>query len=129
MQDGDNIFNENHSNKRWYDKDPALQKALEQLRQSSDKYQAQIALNIIKIVVEHQSEANGHNPIEDSDTLLLQQENISGDQLTLKRRWYDVNETLHSAMQLLNDCPEDLQQSFLPSIVAMIEQSLNVNKF
>ena len=46
------------------------------------------------------------------------------DNTVLRRRWYDVNETLHSAMNLLQDCPPELQQQLIPSIARMIEQTL-----
>ena len=35
----------------WYDSDPALQKALTHLRSAHDRYQAQVALNIIKKLI------------------------------------------------------------------------------
>jgi len=120
-------FEEGPFYQRWYDHDPALSKALQQLRQASDKYQAQVALNIIKIVVEHQAEAttNGSNiPVDANDvSSFLSADNDTETQL-LRRRWYDVNETLRSAMQLLHDCPDDLQRTLIPTIVSMIEQSL-----
>ncbi len=107
---------------RWYDKDPALSKALEQLRQASDKYQAQVALNIIKIVIEHRTEAEAQNPIETLNQAVCHHESIESE--ILRRRWYDLNETLHSAMQLLQDTPDDLQKSLIPTIAQMIESSL-----
>lgn len=114
----DNNNNQSWGTQRWYDKDPALHKALMQLQQASDKYQAQVALNIIKIVVEHQSSAS------DSEASSI---DLREPKKTLNRRWYDVNETLQSAMQLLQDCPEDLQKTMIPTIVTMIEQSLEVD--
>lgn len=111
---------------RWYDRDPALSRALEQLRNAGDKYQAQIALNIINIIVEHlienqtdsQINANGH------ENQHIVTETGSPQENTQRRRWYDVNETLRSAMQLLHDCPDELQQSVIPSIARMIEKTL-----
>lgn len=109
---------------RWYDRDPALSRALEHLRQASDTYQAQVALNIIQIIVEHQAETEHGEPLEP-----LAQEGFCEDGTTEhqreKRRWYDVNATLRSAMQLLRDCPEDLQKSVIPSIIRMIEHTLD----
>jgi hypothetical protein len=111
-----------HPGNRWYDRDPVLCDAVEQLRQAPDKYQAQIALNIIKIVVEHQMEDESQVTLEDLDNLLKQGGCATNGRD--KRRWYDVNETLGSAMQLLHDCPDDLQQRVIPSIVLVIEQAL-----
>ncbi len=104
--------NEGHY-QRWYDRDPALSRALDHLRQASDAYQAQVALNIIKIIVEHQAAEDADEP-----------DDAPRDHPHQRRRWYDVNATLHSAMQLLRDCPDDLQQTVIPSITRMIEQTL-----
>ncbi len=107
---------------RWYDEDPALGKAIEQLRQAPDKHQAQIALNIIKIIVEHQTEASADGTVESLKQNVNNGESI--EQQILRRRWYDINEVLHSAMQLLHDSPDELQKSLNPSIAQMIESSL-----
>ncbi|MDX2085306.1 MAG: hypothetical protein SFZ03_07960 [Candidatus Melainabacteria bacterium] len=109
---------------RWYDADPALARALESLRQAPDRYQAQVALNIIKIIVEHRIEAASGSAAETMEQLMAESGSSASDR-SLRRRWYDVNETLHSAMHLLRDCPDDLQQSVIPSIARMIEQTLN----
>jgi hypothetical protein len=106
---------------RWYDQDPALCRAIEQLRTAPDRYQAQVALNIIKIIVEHQIELETELPVENLDAAL----NYQGQGPNHRhRRWYDVHETLSSAMRLLEDCPDDLQRRVIPSIAAMIEGTL-----
>lgn len=113
------------SGKRWYDQDPVLARAISQLRLAPDKYQAQVALNIIKIIVEHHIELETDLPVEDLDSALNYRSPIDG---SLHRRWYDVHETLGSAIQLLGDCPDDLQQRVIPSIAAMIEQTLSMGE-
>ncbi len=107
---------------RWYDNDPVLQRALGQLHQATDKQQAQVALNIIKIVVEHQLEDQSNGAIEDLDSALPYRR--SWDDHRQHRRWYDMHETLSSAIQLLGDCPEDLQVKIIPSIAQMIEKTI-----
>jgi hypothetical protein len=107
--------------KRWYDRDPVLRQALESLREATDKYQVQIALNIILIVVEHQIETRTLSSVEDLVGLL---EDTKTQTQHYYRRWYDVNQTLRSAMELLRDCPEDIQDQVIPSISKMIEDSL-----
>lgn len=107
---------------RWYDENPVLSRAMEQLRMAPDKYQAQIALNIIKIIVEHQIEHETASPAETLDQAMHYRR--SWDEHREYRRWYDVHETLSSAIQLLGDCPDDLQQRVIPSIADMIERTL-----
>lgn len=107
---------------RWYDRDPVLHRALDQLRQATGKQQAQVALNIIKIIVEHQIETETSIAAEDLDSALPYRR--SWDDHRQHRRWYDVHEALSSAIQLLGDCPDDLQTRLIPSIVRMIEDTL-----
>jgi hypothetical protein len=110
------------SSKRWYDNDPVLGRALGQLRLASTKHQAQVALNIIKIIVEHQIEDETAQTVDSLEEAL--QYRRSWDDHRQHRRWYDVHETLSSAIQLLGDCPDDLQSKLVPPIVAMIERTL-----
>lgn len=112
-----------NSGNRWYDNDPALHRAMEQLRNAPDNYQAQVALNIIKIIVEHQMEEEPGEPIQPLDNTLPRQR--SYDEHRQHRRWYDVHETLSSAIQLLMDSPEDLQKRMIPSIAQMIDTTLS----
>lgn len=109
---------------RWYDQDPVLRRAIEQLRNAPDKYQAQIALNIIKIIVEHQMEDETDIPAEELEDRVTSYRR-SWDDHRSHRRWYDMQETLSSAIQLLSDCPEDLQKRIIPTIAAMIENTLD----
>jgi len=110
---------------RWYDKDPALGKAVESLQEATDAYHAQIALNIIGIVVEHYADAEGR------DTYSTQKELLSLAERKLeclpKDRWYDMNSSLRSAMQLLQDTPKEYQQRIIPHIAQMIELTLERN--
>lgn len=118
-----------------------------QLRHAPDKYQAQIALNIIKIIVEHQIEGQAHMAVEDLTmehltTLIEGNQDLPVNPLGplakaiaahqeshhQKRRWYDVHQTLSSAIQLLADCPDDLQQKIIPSIATMIEETLSATE-
>lgn len=111
-----------NASNRWYDRDPVLQKAIRQLRQATDRQQAQVALNIIKIIVEHQIEAETSMVLEELDNILPYHRSSEDHQS--HRRWYDVHETLGSAIQLLGDCPDDLQACLIPSIAQMIEKTL-----
>lgn len=99
-------FSEPLHHKRPIDRDPVLERALEQLRQASDRYQAQISLNIIKIIAEHQMEAEMPPPSP------------------YYRHWSNLHDTLQSALQLLLDCPDDLQPRIIPTIAHMIERTL-----
>jgi hypothetical protein len=108
--------------RRWYDKEPVLAKALDELRHASTSYQAQVSLNIMKVIVEHRTEAALQEPAENLEQTLTANPNA-----TQRRRWYDTDQTLQAAMQLLQDTPEDLQTTLLPNIAQMIEDALSKN--
>ena len=46
---------EEYSNqyRRWYDKDPVLSEAVKTLEETDDQTQIRVALNLIKIIIEH----------------------------------------------------------------------------
>ena len=58
---------EEYSNRqrRWYDKDPVLSQAIATLEQSDDETQIKIALNLIKIIIEHNIEDEKFEAVED----------------------------------------------------------------
>ena len=51
--------------RRWYDKDPVLSSAMKTLEESDDETQIKIALNLIKIITEHNISNSEYNTVED----------------------------------------------------------------
>jgi hypothetical protein len=115
---------------RWYDDDPVIPRALAQLRQASTPQQAQIALNIIKVILEHQladQQALEVDTLETSVVAYLhtvEHSHSTNPPNIQLRRWYDTSQALSSAMALLQECPDDLKQSVIPTIARMIEDTL-----
>jgi hypothetical protein len=108
--------------KRWYDEEPVLGKALDELRQAGTSYQAQVSLNIMKVIVEHRLEADLQEPAEwSADTLPTTVQNNP----MPRRRWYDADQTLQAALNLLQETPPDIQQQIIPSIAQLIEDALS----
>ncbi len=123
----DDTPSHDNTTQRWYDQDPALKRVMGQLEDATDKYQAQVALNIIKIVLEHhledEAQLNGAaQKLGTIDDVLNWHE--TEEPYPLKRRWYDMNETLSAAMATLEDCPDELQHVLIPQIVTMVESTL-----
>ena len=56
---------ENQYFSRWYDKDPVLSISMRTLANSSDEKQIAVALNLIKIIIEHNIQGNHYENIED----------------------------------------------------------------
>ena len=87
--------------RRWYDRDPVLSSAMKTLEQSDDEAQIKIALNLIKIITEHNISNSEYESVED---IVSATEDILEN--TKKGRWYDIDSTLRTAITLLQNCPE-----------------------
>jgi hypothetical protein len=111
---------QSRENSRWYDKDPALKEAMCLLENATQKQQAQVALNIIKIILEHQAESNTFCHVED-----LMQHLQQGRKPASYRRWYDANETLCSAIDMLHDCPDEFHPVVIPAIYNLVAETID----
>ena len=87
--------------RRWYDKDPVLSSAMKTLEESDDETQIKIALNLIKIITEHNISNSEYESVED---IVSATEDVLEN--TKKGRWYDLDGTLRTAISLLQNCPE-----------------------
>ncbi len=87
--------------RRWYDRDPILSSAMKTLEESDDETQIKIALNLIKIITEHNISNSEFESVED---IVSATEDIL--ETTKKGRWYDLDSTLRTAITLLQNCPE-----------------------
>ena len=58
---------EEYSNqhRRWYDKDPVLSEAVRTLEETDDQTQIRVALNLIKIIIEHNIEDEKFEAVDD----------------------------------------------------------------
>ncbi len=101
--------------RRWYDKDPVLSRSMRTLEHSDDKTQIQVALNIIKIIIEHNiaySEYSGVEEIIDAvDEGLVNQG---------RSRWYDIDKTLRAAISMLESSNHDLQTEVAKQMAKMV---------
>lgn len=108
---------EEYSNqrRRWYDKDPVLSQAIETLEQSDDETQIRIALNLIKIIIEHNIEDEKFEAVEDIINAVG-----SGLDDNRKGRWYDIDSTLRTAMNMLQNCPPATQHLIAKEMAKMV---------
>lgn len=112
-----NTAEEKTTNRRWYDKDPVLSKAMRTLQMSDDKIQIQIALNLIKIVIEHNIEQETVTSVDD---IISSVQDASNGMCDKKQRWYDLNETVRAAILMLQNCPEDLQKKIARDMAELV---------
>ncbi len=108
---------EEYSNqqRRWYDKDPVLSQAVRTLEHSDDQTQIRIALNLIKIIIEHNIEEEKYEAVEDIINAVG-----SGLDDNRKGRWYDIDTTLRTAMNMLQNCPEATQHLIAKEMAKMV---------
>ena len=113
---------EEYSNqqRRWYDKDPVLSNAVKTLEQSDDETQIKIALNLIKIIIEHNIEDERFEAVEDIINAVG-----SGLDDNRKGRWYDIDTTLRTAMNMLQNCPSATQHIIAKEMAAMVLEKFN----
>ena len=104
-----------NQHRRWYDKDPVLSQAVNTLEESDDETQIRIALNLIKIIIEHNIEDEKFEAVEDTINAVG-----SGLDDNRKGRWYDIDSTLRTAMNMLQSCPADTQKIIAKEMAAMV---------
>lgn len=101
--------------RRWYDKDPVLSRSMRTLEHSDDKTQIQVALNIIKIIIEHNLAYSEYSSVEDlidavDDGLVNQGHS----------RWYDIDKTLRAAITMLENSAQDVQIEVAKQMAKMV---------
>lgn len=107
------------SARRWYDKDPVLSSAMKTLEESNDDTQIKIALNLIKIITEHNIENSKYEEVTD----IINATEI--DLATQKRnRWYDLDETLRTAISMLQNCPEETRKAIAVEMAKMVVEEI-----
>lgn len=107
-----------NSARRWYDKDPVLSSAMKTLERSDDETQIKISLNLIKIIIEHHIENSEFEAVEDIISAVE-----AGIEENRNSRWYDIDSTLKTAMNMLQNCPEVTR-----SVIAKEMAKMVVNK-
>lgn len=101
--------------RRWYDKDPVLSSAMKTLEQSDDESQIKIALNLIKIIIEHNIESSEFEAVEDIISAVE-----AGVDESRSNRWYDIDATLKTAINMLQNCPESTQRVIAKEMAKMV---------
>lgn len=101
--------------RRWYDRDPVLSSAMKTLEVSDDETQIKIALNLIKIITEHNISSSEYESVE--DIVSATEDILESEQ---KGRWYDLDATLRTAISLLQNCPEETRK------VVAVEMAKNI---
>lgn len=112
-----------NQHRRWYDKDPVLSQAVKTLEETDDETQIRIALNLIKIIIEHNIEDEKFEAVEDIINAVG-----SGLDDNRKGRWYDIDSTLRTAMNMLQNCPPATQHLIAKEMAKMVVDKIKTNE-
>lgn len=103
------------SARRWYDRDPVLSSAMNTLEETDDDAQIKISLNLIKIIIEHNIENSEYTAVEDIISAVE-----AGVEENRNNRWYDIDATLKTAINMLQNCPEETQHVIAKEMAKMV---------
>ena len=85
------------------------------LRESDDETQIKVALNLIKIIIEHNISEHTYSAVEDIMSAVEDGTLEKG-----KSRWYDIDNTVRTAINMLENSPEVVQKSVAKEMAKMV---------
>lgn len=104
---------------RWYDKDPVLSMSMRTLSTSDDSKQIAVALNLIKIIIEHNIKAHEYENVEDIveavEDGIIQRGSC---------RWYDLDSTVRTAIQMLEKCSLETKQKVALDMAQLVIEKI-----
>lgn len=110
---------ENQYFSRWYDKDPVLSMSIKTLASSSDERQIAVALNLIKIIIEHNIQDNKYENVEDIMAAVEDGRIQRG-----HSRWYDIDTTVRTAIQMLEKCSDDTRKKVALDMAQLVIEKI-----
>ena len=109
--------------RRWYDRDPVLSSAMKTLEESDDDTQIKIALNLIKIITEHNIEDSKYNDV--SEIITAAEVDLADSR---QNRWYDLDGTLRTAISMLQNCPDSTRHTIAVEMAKMVVEEMKKNE-
>ncbi len=108
---------------RWYDNDPVLSMSMRTLANSDDASQIQVALNLIKVIIEHNIKNNEFKNVE--DIMNAVEEGVIQKGIN---RWYDLDKTVRTAIQMLEKCPPETRQKVALEMAQIVIENIVLDK-
>lgn len=108
---------------RWYDKDPVLSMSMRTLANSDDATQIQVALNLIKVIIEHNIKSNEFKNVE--DIMMAVEEGVIQRGVN---RWYDLEKTVRTAIQMLEKCSTETRQKVALDMAQIVIENIVMDK-
>ena len=98
---------------------PLLSKTMHTLENSDDETQIKVALNLIKILIEHNISENTFTGVEDMITAVEDGLVERGN-----NRWYDIDTTVRTAINMLENSPEPVQKAVAKDMAKMVVEKI-----
>ena len=113
----------NNKQRRWYDKDPILSKSMKTLEASDDETQIKVALNLIKIIVEHNIAFSEYTDVNEIIEAVEE-----GMDERANSRWYDIDRTVRTAINMLQNSPPDTQKILAKEMAKIVIDKIKEDK-
>ena len=113
----------NNKQRRWYDKDPLLAKSMNTLEASDDETQIKVALNLLKIIVEHNLTNNEYSDV--NEIIEAVEEGMDS---RANSRWYDIDRTVRAAINMLQNSPADTQKIIAKEMAKLVIDKIKEDK-
>ncbi|MGM9994708.1 MAG: hypothetical protein ACI37R_08295 [Candidatus Avigastranaerophilus sp.] len=116
---------EEYSNhhRRWYDKDPILSRSMKTLEASDDETQIKVALNLIKIIVEHNIAFSEYTDVNEIIEAVEE-----GMDERANSRWYDIDRTVRTAINMLQSSPPEMQKILAKEMAKIVIDKIKEDK-
>ena len=109
--------------RRWYDKDPILSRSMKTLEASDDETQIKVALNLIKIIVEHNLSYSEFTDVNDIIEAVEE-----GMDERANSRWYDIDRTVRAAINMLQNSPAETQKILAKEMAKIVIDKIKEDK-
>ena len=113
----------NDRHRRWYDKDPILSRSMKTLEASDDETQIKVALNLIKIIVEHNLAFSEYTDVNEIIEAVEE-----GMDERANSRWYDIDRTVRAAINMLQNSPADTQKIIAKEMAKIVIEKIKEDK-
>ena len=104
----------------WYDRDPLLSKMMKILKSSDDEFQIKMSINLIKVIIEHHIETDQFQTMSDIMEAVRDGHIDKGN-----ARWYDADNTMKTAITMLESCSPEMQRNITKDIAEKIISEFN----
>ena len=115
--------NFSEKNRRWYDKDPILSRSMKTLEASDDETQIKVALNLIKIIVEHNLAFSEYTDVNEIIEAVEE-----GMEERPNSRWYDIDRTVRAAINMLQNSPAETQKIIAKEMAKLVIDKIKEDK-